>query len=332
MQAKTVIFSQPDQIKIAEIDVPTPGPGQILTRTVCSGVSTGTEIRVLKGGEESAQFPLIPGYENVGEIIEVGKDVNFKPGTLVYNFGSDFTGQFSRCWGAHVEYALLSANNVIEVPSGVNPMDALYTSVGAIALHGIKRGKVAPNDKVAVVGLGLIGHLAVQCAKAYGARVIAVDMDKNRLAAAQKAGAEQIVNAAQENVEQRVKELTNGGVDVAIDVTGIASVVDTTARLICTQPWQPPYPPNGRVVLLGSYSEPIQFHYHPTLFENEPDIFPSRYATFDDKKEVMSLIYQQKLQPKLIPAKVFSFLDAAKAYQELLEQKLMRVIFSWTSS
>jgi len=47
---------------------------------------------------------------------------------------------------------------------------------------------------------------------------------------------------------------------------------------------------------------------------------------------VMSLIYQQKLQPKLIPAKVFSFLDAAKAYQELLEQKLMRVIFSWTSS
>ncbi len=330
MKSKAIVFRDAYKVEIAEIDVPKPGAGQVLTKTLYSGVSTGTETRVLAGAQAGADFPLVPGYENLGQIVEVGEGVSFKPGTIVFVGPSDFTSPYTRCWGAHVEYALKNASQVFPVPEGTDPALAVYTKVGAIALHGVKRASVTQKDTVAVVGLGLIGHLAAQCAKAMGATVIAIDMAPARLDAAKQAGVDYAVNAAKENVEQRVKEISNGGVDVAIDATGIAKLVDSTARLVHTKPWAPPYPPSGRVVILGTSNEPISFSYSPTLFDNEPDIFPSRDTVPDDLSEMMQLIAAGKVKPDVIPAKQFDFKDAPAAYEELIDKKLMRMVFSWT--
>ncbi len=328
MKSKVLIFPKPQKVGFSHINIPEPRAGQILTKTIMTGISTGTETRVWRGGEDANAFPLIPGYENVGEIIRVGDGVALTPGTRVFHSGSDFTGDFSRLWGAHSEISLIQADNAIVIPEDVKTEDAVYTLVGAIALHGIHRGKVAHTDKVAVVGLGLIGHLAAQCATSKGAHVIAVDFDDARVDAIEPY-ADVCLNATGIYAEARVKELTDGGVDVVVDVTGVPHAADSIARLITPQPWAPPYPPNGRVVLLGSYSEPVSFHYHPTLFANEPDILPSRYCTKDEMVEIVAMMADGRLKPNAIPAQIYAIEDAISAYDELVDKKMMRVLFEW---
>ena len=328
MRSRCIVFEAPNRVKMGEIDVPKPGVGQVLTRTLYTGVSTGTETRVLRGGETAA-FPLIPGYENVGEVIEVGEDVSYKPGDIVYVGSSEFTGPYTKCWGAQLEIALANADNLISVPYGLDPLLALYVKVGGIALHGIKRARVTADDRVVVVGLGLIGHLAAQSAKAFGAQVIAVDKDDERLQIAQTAGFDYVLDAKTVDVEARVKEITAGGADVAVDATGVAAAVDQTAQLVHGKPWAPPYPPSARVVLLGSYTEPVAFSYHPTLFGNEPDILPSRDVVREDLLEMMQLIAAGRVKAEILPARIYKAADAPRAYEELVGQKLMRIVFDW---
>ncbi|MGE5558070.1 MAG: zinc-dependent alcohol dehydrogenase [Bacillota bacterium] len=330
MKSKAIIFPAPYQVTVGEIDVPAPKAGEILTRTLYTGVSTGTETRVLTGKEEGSSFPLIPGYENVGEIVETGEGVSLKPGTRVFVSSSNFTGPYFKCWGAQVAYALSEADKAVPVPEGTDPVAALFVKTGAIALHGMERAGITGGDTVAVVGQGLIGHLAAQIAKAKGATVIAIDTLDERLEAAKTAGADYTLNPVRENVEEKVKKITGGGADVAVDVTGIASTVDQTARLLRSKPWQPPYPPSGRLVILGSYTEPVVFSYHPTLFEIEPDIYPSRDCTPDDLKKTMALIAAGAVKPSAVPARVFSYSEAEQAYQVLLDRKAVRIIYRWS--
>lgn len=330
MDSKCIVFTKANTISIKDLDVPKPEAGQILIKTLVTGVSTGTETRVLRGGEDPNGFPCIPGYENVGEVLDAGPGVNgIEMGDVVFHTGSEFTGPFARMWGAQVGIALISAESVLKAPGGLDPLKAIYTKVGAIALHGINRARVNPTDTVAVVGLGLIGHMAVQSAKAKGATVIAIDVDVDRLKAAEKGGADHLVNASEIDVEARVKELSNGGVSVAVDVTGIADTVNQTAQLVYTKPWAPPYPSSARVLLLGSYEEPVCFTYHPTLFANEPDIITSRDTTPDDMQEMMNLIASGKVDPGAVPDTVYPVNEAPQAYEDLVAKKTMRVVFDW---
>jgi 3-hydroxyethyl bacteriochlorophyllide a dehydrogenase len=328
MKSKAIVFTGPYQVELEEIEIPEPNPGELLIQTLYSGISTGTEMRVISGKQSGGNFPLIPGYENVGKIVRAGDNTVHKPGDIVFHTGSMFTGQFCKCWGAHQEYALVNASDVCSVPAALDPEDAIYAKVGAIALHGVKRAHVDENDTVAVVGLGLIGHLAAQCAKAFHARVIGVDTNQERLNIAAAAGIEYVVNASQENVQEKVNKYTEENVSVAIDVTGIADTIKSTARLVRSMPWSPPYPPSPKLVILGSYSDPITLDYD-SIFMNEVDILVSRDTRSDDIKDMLVLLSKKKVNPRAISAKCYNALDAQKAYRNLVEQKPMRVVFKW---
>jgi len=82
-------------------------------------------------------------------------------------------------------------------------------------------------------------------------------------------------------------------------------------------------------VLLGSYEEPVFFHYRPTLFENEPDILPSRYCTNAEMQEVVSMMQNGRLKPKTIPETTYAVEEAITAYEKLVQEKKMRVMFMW---
>ncbi|MDD1748364.1 MAG: zinc-binding dehydrogenase [Methanothrix sp.] len=316
---------------IGEIDLPQPKAGEVITRTLFTGVSTGTEMRVLAGKQVGGIFPLIPGYENIGEVFEVGEGVDLVKGARVYTTNHWATAPYTSCFGAHVEYGLFKADELFPVPENIDLLDAVFAKTSAIALHGIQRGRVTAHDKVAVVGLGIIGQLAAQIAKARGATVIAIDRLDDRLEAASEAGIDFTINAAREDVEQTVHKLTGGGVDVAIDVTGVASAVDKTCRLLPIKGWdpEPPYPPSGRLVILGSYTEPVAFSFRPSLFSIEPDIYPSRDCTPVDIRDAMGMIASGTIRPRCIPTTVVSFQEAAQAYMALRNRTALRVVFQW---
>lgn len=334
MKTKAIIFTSSYEVSIGEYEIPKPKEGEILTRTIYSGVSPGTELRTLAGRQHKATFPLIPGYENVGEVIEVGENVDVKIGSKVFTSGTEYTGLYQKTWGGHVEYSISKAEGAILIPENTDLLSSVFIKTIAIALHGIKRAKITEKDKVAIVGQGLIGLLASKIAKIKGALVIAIDTIDERLEASKKAGVDYIINAQRENTYEKVIELTKGGVDVAIDVTGIASTVDQTARLIRPRPFaynpkDDQNPPIGRLLILGSYPDPICFNYHPTLFDAEIDIHISRDIVFEDLMEALDLIISKKISTDFIPYKVFRYHEAPLAYKELLDKKIAKAIFSW---
>jgi 2-desacetyl-2-hydroxyethyl bacteriochlorophyllide A dehydrogenase len=330
MEAKAIIFTGPCKTDFGTINHPEPGPGEVITRTVYTGVSTGTETRVLSGKQDGSKFPLIPGYENLGVVEKVGPGVSLKVGTPVFVRGNKTSAPYNSSWGCQVSHALWDADNCIPLPEGTDLTPFIYTKVGSIALHGVNRGRVKSGEKVAVVGLGLIGHLAAQIAHARGAIVVAIDTNQQRLDAIKAAGIPHVINATQEDPKAKIWSLFGDGVDVAFDVTGVASTVDTSAQLIHSLPWAPPYPASGRVVILGSYTEPVAFSYHESLFFNEPEILPSRDSTFDDMKAVVELIAKKTIDPMKVDAAIYPVEKQAEAYAKLMDRTLMRVIFKWS--
>lgn len=326
--SKAIVFSAPFEVSVNPIEIPAPASGQLLIKTHYSGVSTGTEARVLKGGQTGASFPLIPGYENVGEIVDCGEDTSLNPGNLCFHMGSDFTAKYAGVWGAHQQYSLVRESDVFVVPPALDPLDAVYAKVGAIALHGIRRAKVSQEDTVVVVGLGLIGHLAAQCAKARHARVIGVDTNPQRLNRAAAGGIPFLIDASKQDIGKKVEEYGNNNVSVAIDVTGVADNIKNTAELVRTMPWEPPYPPSPRLVVLGSYSDPLKLDYDP-LFMNEVDILFSRDVIAADVEQMLNLLAAKKITPAALKAKCYKADEAPKAYKELIEKQLMRIVFEW---
>lgn len=328
IKSRAVVFTAPHQVAIKHLDIPEPKAGELLIKSLYSGVSTGTETRVLSGKQAGGNFPLIPGYEAIGRVVACGKATALKPGDIVFHTGSSFTGEFTKCWGGHVEYALVKEADVYPVPAGLDPAVGVYAKVGAIALHGVKRAQITVQDTVVIVGLGLIGHLATQCAKAFGARVIGVDTNTERLKLAAAAGIDFTISALSEDVKTKVKEFSNDNVSVAMDVTGIADTIMNTAQLLRPMPWSPPYPSSPKLVILGSCTDPIKLDYDP-LFMNEVDILFSRDTRPDDIRDMLNLLKEKKVNPTVLDARCYDASDAAQGYQEMIENRLMRMIFKW---
>jgi 2-desacetyl-2-hydroxyethyl bacteriochlorophyllide A dehydrogenase len=333
MKSNAIVFTKPLQVSTGTFRLPDPGPDEILTRTLFSGVSTGTELRVLRGKQPNTAFPLIPGYENVGEVLAVGTGVReIQPGERVFHAGSRYTGPFCRAWGAHAAHAVVGVAEAVPVPEGVSSRDAVYTKTAAIAYHGIQRARVRAGETVAIVGQGLIGHLAAQVAKARGAVVIAIDPIPARLEAALRAGVDHILNPEDSDVAAAVRDLTGDSLDVAMDVTGSAAVVNQTLNLLPVKPWKGPYQPSGRLLILGSTTEPLCFDYHGGLFDIEPDILISRDAVRQDHLDVLAWMAAGKLRPGSIPARVLPWEEAPAGYAALLNRETMRVVYQWRAS
>jgi propanol-preferring alcohol dehydrogenase len=117
--------------------------------------------------------------------------------------------------GGFAEFAIGYSRHVVRVPDGIDPLDAApLTCAGVTTFKAVKLSEAGPSSLVAVFGAGGLGHLAIQYAAASGSGVVAVDVNEQRLEAAKKLGAEQVVNAAEEDPAAAIKRL--GGADAAI--------------------------------------------------------------------------------------------------------------------
>ena len=154
---------------------------------------------------------LVPlGYSSAGHVLEVGLEVE------------DLThGQLVACGGGgyacHAEVVYVPQNLVVMVPEEVSPQDAAFANLGAIALQGVRRAGLTPGERVAVIGLGLIGQLTVQILRAYGYPVLGLDTNPQRVEQTVSLGLESAVLLEEESVERVTATFTHGvGVDAVI--------------------------------------------------------------------------------------------------------------------
>ena len=223
-------FGKP--LAFRQVDIPSPGPGQILVKTEACGVCH-TDLHAANGDwPVKPTPPFIPGHEAIGLVAAVGAGVTIvREGDRVgVPWLYSACGHCEHClsaWetvcakaefggytknGGFAEYLIAVPNYVAHIPANLAPKQAApLICAGVTTYKGIKETKTKAGDWLVVSGAGGLGHLAIQYAKIMGLQVCAVDIDDGKLALARKLGADLVVNAKHADADEVVKKGTNGG-------------------------------------------------------------------------------------------------------------------------
>ncbi|MBO4297716.1 MAG: zinc-binding alcohol dehydrogenase [Clostridia bacterium] len=237
-----ILFPEINKAELVAETLPDEPPaGRVLVRTAYSTVSPGTERANITGNPNvagqaapSVRFPRGSGYSSSGVVEKVGEGVTrVKPGDRVIVY-----------WGVHADWNLVPEANTVPIDDErVSLREAAAVFISTFPLAAVRKTRLELGESCMVMGLGLLGQFAVRIARAAGAApVIAVDPVASRREDALAGGADWALDPFAEGFAARVKELTGGGVNAAIEVTGQGAGLDET--LDCMARF-------GRVALLG---------------------------------------------------------------------------------
>ncbi len=266
IKSRAVVIPKRNTIEIRTVQVNEPKAGDVLIRTAFTSISAGTERMLLDGRLPQPQllFPVVPGYETVGQVVQVGsKAPKELLGQWVYIGGARCFRGINAAWGGQSEYITAEHERVVPLGS-IDPATGVLLALAATALHGVKVGQIRRTDRVLVLGQGIVGQLAARLAKLAGAQHVAVaDRVAVRLQASQ---ADQVIDVTRESLDEAIGE---SKVDVLIEATGSMGALAGALPLLAN---------HGRVVLLGYYDH-INIPYAP-VFMREAQILVAREWEF----------------------------------------------------
>ena len=351
---RQVVYSRRNgDVRLADAPVPACPPGGVLIRTRSSVVSSGTERQVLDlarkslAGKAKARPDLVRqvlgkartegvaatvekvrskldevvplGYSAAGEVIEAGAEAGgLRPGDRVAAAGAGHAG--------HAEFNAVPRNLCARIPVAVPYADAAFATVGAIAMQGVRQAEPRIGERVAVIGLGLIGLLTAQILKANGCAVLGLDPDGERSELARRLGVD--VAVAEEGVAA-CEALTHGrGADAVIvaAATPSAEPVSTAAEMSRR---------GGRVVVVGlvGLNVPREPFYEKELdlrlstsagpgrydpvYEEQGHDYPFAHVRFTEQRNMESFLYlveQGKVMPAALVTHRLPIADALDAY------------------
>ena len=352
----------------AEAPVPRPGRGQVLIQSRASLISTGTERMLVEFGRSSLlqkarsqpakvklvlakartdgfkttfdavrsklSDPLPLGYCNAGIVVEVGEGVSeFRPGDRVASNGP------------HAEFFAIGRNLCTRIPDAVDDETAAATVAAAIGLQGLRLAEPTLGESAVVIGTGLIGLLTVQLLLAQGCRVLAIDLDDDRLAQARSFGAE--IFRAEKGTDPVAKahDFSRGrGVDMVLICTATTSDLPVAQAAHMARR-------NGRVILVGVaglninrddfYKKELIFRvscsygpgrYDP-LYEERGQDYPPGFVRWTEQRNfeaVLDMMAAGKIQVKPLVTARHNFAEAPKAYDTLVkDKKALAIILSY---
>jgi predicted dehydrogenase/threonine dehydrogenase-like Zn-dependent dehydrogenase len=358
--------------ELAVLDVPAPScrPGGVLVQSLFSLISTGTEMMKLaeaqlsmvgkararpdqvrkvldtvaqQGAAETykkvmsrldSYTPL--GYSLCGVVTEVGKGAEeFRVGQLVAAAGNEYA--------LHAEFNWIPVNLCAAVPRGVAPEHAAFSTVGAIAMHGVRRSEVQLGDTACVIGLGLIGQLVVRLLVASGVRVVGLDFIEERCRLAEQAGAVQCAAPDDEGIAAIaacLDEITSGrGADHIFLAAGGSSnaPVETAARLARDRarvvdigktrldlPWNAYYDKELDVRFSRSYG-PGRYD---ERYELEGIDYPAGYVRWTERRNLecfLDLIARKDMEVETLVSGVFPLENASTVYADLASGSLKAI-------
>jgi predicted dehydrogenase len=341
------------EMKVEEVPPPAARPGGVLVRTVRSLVSAGTEkmivdlarksllgkarsrpdlvrkvidtarkqgvVNTLRKVQTKLDTPIPLGYSSAGVVVEVGAEVSeYRVGDRVACAGAGYAN--------HADYAYVPRNLLARLPRGVSMEAGAFATVGAIALQGVRQADPTLGERVAVLGLGLIGQLALQLLRANGCRVLGFDPDPARAKLAEELGAHTAVSA---DLELAAERFARGqGLDAVIVAaashgSGPLEQAGAISRL------------RGRVVVVGlvGMEVPRSLYYRKELelrmsmsygpgrydpdFEERGFDYPLPYVRWTEQRNLeafLDLAADGRLQLERLITHRFSIDDALEAY------------------
>ena len=330
---RVVTFEGPREVGIREYEERPLQPNEVRLRTLYSGISAGTELtayresnpylskrwdddrRLFLEGGVSLRHPIEGwGYEEVGEVAEVGSEVaEVRPGEVVWGtWGHKSTTVVHENWAAQRR-----------LPPDVDPMVGIFSRIGAIALNAVLDADVHVGEYVAVFGQGVPGLIVAQLARLNGGTVIAVDGIPKRLELAKELGAAHTVDFTKRSPAEEIKGLTeNRGADVCIEISGSYRALHEAIRSTAY---------NSKVVSSGFFqgegaglSLGEEFH-HNRVNVVSSQIFgvslalDHRWTVERLERTVMALAAEGKIGLKSLVTHVFGVDEADEAFRMLDE-------------
>ncbi len=302
----------PEVLKLVELPIPEPGPGQALIRIEATGVNF-VEVYFRKGVYKAA-LPLIPGSEAAGTIEELG------PGVTGFAAGDAVAS--TSVIGSYAEYALVPAAQLVKVPDGLSLECAAAALLQGMTAHYLAYSTfpLKPGDTALVhAGAGGVGLLLTQIARRIGARVITTVSTKAKAELSREAGASGAILYTEQDFEAEVKRFTGSrGVDVVYDSVGKTTFEKS---LNCLRP-------RGMMVLFGASSGPVppfdlaQLNSKGSLFITRPSMW--HYVATRAELEWRSgdvLNWAAKGELKLRMEHTYQLAEAAQAHIDLEARK-----------
>lgn len=333
-----VCFPGPYQVVLDQTAIATqPGPTELLIRCLYSLISAGTELAMYTHSHIGfsdpantyAKYPFYPGYTAVGQVEAVGSAITgFAPGEIVYYPGF------------HQHYAFVdpAQTTMLHVPPDLPLPHVPFVRMAEIAYTSVLMSSVQPGDTVAVLGLGLVGHLAAQLFQLEGATVIGIDLTALRRQLAGQAGIRHLVDAQTQDAVAAVQEHTGGeGAAIVVEATGSPSLVETALAMAREK---------GEVILLGSTrgraEVDVYNHIHRrgvTLKGAHGRLVP-RHAPpgeidqVDVDKRMLQWLHEGRLQVEHLVTEMVrpEQAEVQRAYESLhnAKDKVMAILIEWT--
>lgn len=362
------------ELELAEVPSPTPGPGSLVVQTVCSVVSVGTEkymldlarksllgkavarpdlvrqvvnkVRTEGIGEAYRQTmgrldsPVPLGYSSAGVVMEVGSGVEgFSRGDRVACAGSGYA--------SHAEIVRIPRNMIEKIPAGVDDEEAAFVTLGGIAMHGVRMAEVTFGERIVILGLGLLGQLAVQILKGAGCRVFGADLDPAKVQLARELGADAGAEVTGGDLVRLVRDFTAGvGADAVIifAATTTNDPIEQAADLARER---------GRIVVPGlvgldlprkvSYEKELSYRvsrawgpglYDPNYEERGLD-YPAAFVRWTARRNLgqfLEMIAARQVKVAPLISHRFPFERAVEVYGRLLEgkERFMGVLLTYS--
>ncbi|WP_329248333.1 alcohol dehydrogenase catalytic domain-containing protein [Actinoallomurus sp. NBC_01490] len=272
----TAIATAVDEpLTLTEREVPEPGQGEVLVKITACGICY-TDLDLLQGQWPIARFPVVPGHEITGVVAATGPGVSWPE--VGVSVGAQFLGDSCRhcdyCVrgeqilcpqkritgivmdGGYAEYAVLKADFVTPLPEGLDPVAAApLMCAGLTAFNSLRQAGTTAASRVAVIGAGGVGALAVRYAVAMGARVAVIGRSNRGEAAARELGAERFI-ATQDSDPAEALRAWDGGANVILNATPSTAAASATLTGLA---------PDGTLVLCGYDSEPLTLPTQPMV-------------------------------------------------------------------
>lgn len=335
MKNTTITFTRPNVAELVSGEIREPVGNEVLVKLAVSTISSGTEranltgnANVGLGNSAAAQFPRVSGYSSAGVVVAVGNDVkNIKPGDRV-----------ALSWSTHSAYCLAWEGNVHKIISdGISFSDAALFHISTFPMAAIRKCRLEIGESALVMGQGVLGLIADLLLRSAGAvPVIAVDPVAEKRSKALLAGADHALDPFEYGFADRVRSLTDGGVNVAIEVTGNGGGLD--GALDCMKRF-------GRVALLGcTRNSNFTIDYYKkvhgpgisligahTLARPGSESSPGMWTTHDDVMAVQKLISSGRLSFDGLVDEVHSPEKAPEIYSRLASENSFPLVqFDWS--
>ncbi len=333
---QSVIFPAAEKVILQDTGYPEPKKGEVVIRSECSLISTGTEMTFLKGEcpknskwSSYIHYPMTSGYSVAGTVEAVGEGVS-----------TEWIGRRVASFSHHAQYVAAPERELREIHYEIPPEEAAFFAMAEVGLNGIRRTRVELGSRVVVYGAGIIGQLLVRFLLAGGCtEIVVADVAETRLGFLPDSPAVIPVCSKIQSVLEKVRRVTYGQLaDIVFETTGNADLIPYEFEVLHQQ---------GKLCMLSSPKKKTWFDFHDFCNAGSIQIIGAHtsaqapVATYDNpwtcarNSEVFfKMIHNRQIDISNLISHHASFEQAPDMYQMLLKDRsqAMGVVLHWSDS